>query len=426
MKRKTSCLLLMALLTTSVVIAEEESAALPKFRTDADSDVTLPWFEPVKGEFPPEEYAHYVAGELIGFDHIERTVKLRVDRQDGRAGKDEALDVVMLPYSSIYYRNALAALRDIPIGTHLHGLFYIRPEEDRFWEMRNGKLQRKSGKQGNASAEVDFTRCFRLEDDFSFYARKNQTWKVERIESPVAVTEGNFTDLSHRIIKKKLIVTIQGKDGNPYGESKVFDLMDSTTVFKGNGFGALADIEPGQLLQMNVTWATLFGPGRVTDVWLDERSRSFAADRQLKRHHRHIRERGLPGFVTAVEDRKRVVTITFFDSVDPVLFKELPNPNPKALGWPTKEYNWGNVAPKGNIIVVRECLMCYNQVNDRKGGNILKIGKVPVLPGCSGVQIQVQCGILLEGFRPGEIVRFFPATWAVEPLPKEEEFHGRE
>jgi hypothetical protein len=38
----------------------------------------------------------------------------------------------------------------------------------------------------------------------------------------------------------------------------------------------------------------------------------------------------------------------------------------------------------------------------------------------------VQCGILLEGFRPRKIVRFFPATWAVEPLPKEEEFHGRE
>ncbi|MFT7515980.1 MAG: hypothetical protein ACI9QL_005216 [Candidatus Omnitrophota bacterium] len=65
--------------------------------------------------------------------------------------------------------------------------------------------------------------------------------------------------------------------------------------------------------------------------------------------------------------------MTFFDSVDPVLFEELPNPNPKALGWPTKEYDWGNTAPKGNIIVVRESLMCYNQVNDRKGGNILKI-----------------------------------------------------
>jgi hypothetical protein len=416
------CILIFILFPVAGVTADD----MPVFRTDSTQDKSLPWFEPLDGEFPPEEYAHYVAGELIGFDHLERTLTFRVDRQDGRGGKDQAIDAEMLPYGSINYRNAPAALRDVPIGTHLHGWFYIRPEEDRFWEMRNGKLQRKSKKQGNPSDEVDFTRCFRLEDDFSFYARKNQIWRVDKLEPSIPVTEGKFTDLSHRIIKKKLTVTLQGKDGKPYGESKVFDLMDSTTVFKGNGFGTLADIESGQLLQMNVTWATLFGSGRVTDVWLDEQSRALATDRQLKRHHRHIRERGLPGFVTAVEDRKSVVMITFFDSVDPVLFKELSNPNPKALGWPTKEYDWGNVAPKGNIIVVRECLMCYNQVNDRKGGNILKIGKVPVLPGCSGVQIQVQCGILLEGFRPRNIVRFFPATWAVAPLPKEEEFHGRE
>lgn len=426
MKRKTSCLIFTALLTTSVVIAEEERVPLSQFRTDADSDVTLPWFEPVKGEFPPEKYAHYIAGELIGVDHIERTLKLRVDRQDGRAGKDEAIDVVMLPYSSIYCRNALAALRDIPIGMHLHGLFYIRPEEERFWETRNGKLQRRKDKHGNPSGEVDFTRCFRLEDDFSFYARKSQIWKVEKIEPSVPVTEGEFTDRSYQIVGKKLTATLQGKDGKPSGERRVFDPMESTMIYRGDGFGAIEDIEPGQLVQMNLTWATLFGPGRVTDIWLDDESRGVATAQQLKRHHRHIRERGLPGFVTAVEDRKRVVTITFFDSIDPVLFKELPNPNPKALGWPTKEYDWGNIAPKGNIIVVRESLQCYNQVNDRKGGNILKIGKAPVFPGCSGVQIQVQCGILLEGFRPGKIVRFFPATWAVAPLPKEEEFHGRE
>ena len=127
-----------------------------------------------------------------------------------------------------------------------------------------------------------------------------------------------------------------------------------------------------------------------------------------------------------MNDKERVVTITFFDSVDPGLFKELSNTNPKPLGWPTKEYNWGNVAPKGNIIVVRECLMSYDQVNDRKGGNIRNIGKVPVQPGCSGVQIQVQCGILLEGFRPKKSVRFFPATWPVVSLPKEERYHGRE
>jgi hypothetical protein len=51
---------------------------------------------------------------------------------------------------------------------------------------------------------------------------------------------------------------------------------------------------------------------------------------------------------------------------------------------------------------------------------------VPIEPGSSGVQIKVKCSMMLEGYRPKRIVRFFPATWKVDALPKEEEFNGRE
>ena len=47
-------------------------------------------------------------------------------------------------------------------------------------------------------------------------------------------------------------------------------------------------------------------------------------------------------------------------------------------------------------------------------------------PGSSGVQIKVKCDLLLEGFRPKRVVRFYPATWKVIALPHEEQFHGRE
>jgi hypothetical protein len=70
--------------------------------------------------------------------------------------------------------------------------------------------------------------------------------------------------------------------------------------------------------------------------------------------------------------------------------------------------------------------MTYDPVNDRKGGNILHIGKTSIEPGSSGVQIQVKCCELLDGFRPQRIVRFYPATWKVDALPHEEQFHGRE
>ena len=95
-------------------------------------------------------------------------------------------------------------------------------------------------------------------------------------------------------------------------------------------------------------------------------------------------------------------------------------------GWPFSKKEDDPKAPKGGIAVARECLMTYDPVNDRKGGNILAIGKVPLEPGSSGVQIKVKCCMLLEGHRPGRIVRFYPATWKVNALPHEEQFYGRD
>jgi hypothetical protein len=70
--------------------------------------------------------------------------------------------------------------------------------------------------------------------------------------------------------------------------------------------------------------------------------------------------------------------------------------------------------------------MTYDPQNDRKGGNILSIERTSVEPGSSGVRIRVKCDMLLEGYRPTRIVRFYPATWKVVPLPREEQFFGRE
>ena len=179
-------------------------------------------------------------------------------------------------------------------------------------------------------------------------------------------------------------------------------------------------------MQCNFTWVTLYGPGRVTDVWVDDASRALATEQQLERHRNHIRERGLPGWVTAVDDAKQIVTITFFGGVDPKLFDELKGINEEPQGWPFSGAEDDPKAPKGGIAVARESLLTYDPLNDRKGGNILHIGTVPTEPGSSGVQIKVKCSMMLEGYRPKRIVRFFPAKWKVDALPKEEEFNGRE
>ncbi|MEM7014350.1 MAG: hypothetical protein AAF585_23055 [Verrucomicrobiota bacterium] len=370
-----------------------------EFRTDENNDENLEWFVPVKGEFPPEGSARYIQGELIWMDHPERELHIRVDRNDTqpRAVWDLPLLLTMLPYGSIEYNGQPAALQDIPLGAHLHTWCYVKdPEDDR------PPVERWHNRK---SPESEFRQCVRIEDDFSYHARRNEIWKVESVD----------------LDTKKLEATLL-----PDGDTKTFDLLASTVVYEGSGFGDLESIKPGQEVLMNLTWVTLYGPGRVFQIWLDEESRKLASGRQLRKHHDHIRQRGVPGWVDAVDDKNSVVTVTLFDGIDTSLFEEFENTDSEPLGWPTSGGAKDNLRPKGTLAVARSTLMTYDPTNDRKGGNLLKTTNVPVVPGSSGVQIQVQCGMLLEGYRPGEIVRFIPSTWKFLALPKEESFFGRE
>jgi len=314
---------------------------------------------------------------------------------------DLPLSATMLPYGSIWYQGAPASLQDIPLGTHLHGLFYLSDPND--------KTPLPDTPNNRQTPEWEFRRCFRIEDDFTFHARQKQLWKIDAVD----------------LESKKLTAKLQ-QNGQPSGQPKIFDLLASTRVFKGNSIADLKALQPGQTVLFNLTWATLYGPGRITDIWLDEPARALFTANQLERHRIHIRERGLPGWVNAVDDEKQIVTITFFGGVDPKLLAELALTNGDKIGWPLSKEPENPSAPKGTIAVARESLMTYDPINDRKGGNILDNKKVPLEPGSSGVQIRVKCDMLLEGYRPKRIVRFYPATWKVVALPLEEQFHGRE
>ena len=407
MQMKTSlCLAWILSLCVSVSLGDEAA----KYRTDANQDTALPWFQPVNGQFPPAEAAHYVSGEFIGGDHLERTIRMRVDRNDSQTRDqfDHRVDATMLPYGCFYVHGQPAALQDMPIGGHVHGWFFERPEgEEKHWVIERGKLKNVLGVR--ESPEVDFTRCLRIEDDFSYYTRRNQLWKVESVD----------------LAEKKLVAILE-EDGKPIGKPKEFDLKASTVVYQGDGFGTHKDIKPGQRVLMSLTWATMYSPGRIAEIWLDEQCRKLASERQLERHRDYVRERGVAGWVDAVNDEEQIVTITFFEGVDPKLFEEFKIIVPESLGWPTSGGAKDDLAPKGTIAVATETLITYDPVNDRKGGNILSTKQVALVPGSSGVQIQVQCGMLLEGYRPTKIVRFYPAAWKVVALPREETFFGKE
>lgn len=367
-----------------MIISSVQAGEPLPFRTDDNPDEKLPWFQLVEGEFPPEGSAHYFSGELTQVDPLERNFVLRVDRTDqqNRSHFDLPVASTMLPYGSIYYRGAPAALRDVPIGTHLHGLFYVKGPDDQTKPLEIFHNRR--------SYEIDFTRCFQLEDDFSFHARRDEIWRVDDVQ----------------LDEMKLTVTLL-RGGKPIGEPKTFDLQASTRVWQAKTIATLENIEKGQLVQFNITWATLYGPGRLVEIWLDEESRKLATSHQIKKHHIHIRQRGLAGWVDEVDNQKRIVTITFFGGVDPKLLGELIE------------------GDQAGVAVARHTLMTYDPVNDRKRGPILSVKRISIESGSSGVQIQVRPDLLLEGYRPKRIVRVYPSGWPVTALPREEQYFGR-
>ena len=390
------------------------AADMPAFRTDAEGPAALKverdgkplkWFQPVDGEFPPDGSAHAISGELIRVDHLERRFKLRVDRNDSQDASllDLPLDATLLPYGSIWYHGAPATLQDIPLGTHLHGLFYLAKPGD--------KTPLSETPYGRKTPDWEFRRCFRIEDDFTFHERQKQLWKIESVDLKTA----------------KLTATLMA-DGKAVGKGKpaIFDLLSSTRVFQGNSFTDLKALQPGQNVLLNLTWATLYGPGRITRVWIDETSRALATQAQLETHRDYLRVHGFPGWIQAVDDRTQAVTLALFGGIDVKLFDELTLIDEKPFGWPLSKPEDNPKAPKGTIAVARDSLMTYDPTNDRKGGNILDIKKGPLEPGSSGVQVKVKCDMLLEGYRPRRVVRFYPATWKVITLPLEEQFDGPE
>jgi hypothetical protein len=387
-----------------------QGADAPAFRTDADGPSNkkvlradgkpLEWFKLVDGEFPPEGSAHAVSGELILVEHPKRTFRIRVDRDDSQdRGKwDLPLEADMLPYGSIFYHGSWAALADIPLGTHLHGLFYWRSADDKT-PPPEGVYRR------GITPDVDFRRCFQLEDDFSFYARQKQLWKIESV---------NAAEL-------KLSARLH-QEGKPIGEPKTFELTKATRVFQGRGIANLDAVQPGQDVLLNLTWATLYGPGRVTDLWLDAAAREVATAQQREQHHLYVRDRGLPAMVSAVDDDQEIVTVTLFSNVDPKLFEDLKLNAPVPKGMPPET----KTKPGANLFVAEPTLLTYDPQNDRKGGEILESKAIPAAPGCSGLQLKVKCSMLLEGYRPRRIVLVQPATWPYRSLPMEELLFGRE
>jgi hypothetical protein len=322
------------------------------------------------GQFPPAGSAAPLAGELIQTDHVNRTGQLRPDRRDDQRTDDydRALRFSLLPYGTLRLHGAPAELRDLPIGTHLHGQFYFDDPAGR--PARGG-----SG------------RAFLLEDDFSFHQRQGRVWRVDAVN----------------LSKHTLTVTgFSLADQKPDPKPTTFQMDPATRVWKGNGFGTLTDLAVGQTLLINVTVATLKGPGRATDLWLDDESRTRATAHQVEVHRSYQKWHGLPGWIDAVDNAKSLVTLTLFGGFDPALTNDF------------------KVKGRVAALVAEDSLRSYDQINDRMYAEVLEIRGVPPGPGSSGIQLVIKPENLLEGFRPRRILRLLPDNWPLIELPWEE------
>jgi len=352
-------------------------------------------FVPKPGEFPPAGVGVYLAGELVAVDHVNRigAIRLMGDGVDDRYHGAPSHRFAMLPYGTLRYHGAPAELRDIPIGTVLHGTFLLPPKGDT-------TITRPT--KGGQQYVPLHTHALSIEDDFSYYQRQGCAWKIVSVD----VAKG----------KLKVISTGPAVADGLKGE-QTFEFDASTRIWKGRQIGELKDLAAEQSVQVNLTWAPDWKNGQVqvADVWIDKESWDVASEVQRQIHIRHQRHRWLAGWVDHVEHQpggKGIVTVTLFAGMDPSLYDQAR----------AQAKNGG-----ASLAAAETTLRTWWQEHDSKNGPVLDFKDIPnPPPGSSGLQLRVQLNELLEGYRPGRNIRFRPNSFPSVKLPPEERVKNME
>jgi hypothetical protein len=345
---------------------------------------------PQPGKFPPKNSGQYLAGELVTVDPINRRGVLRLD---GNANHQTPVHpFAMLPYGMLWYNGAPAELRDIPLGTHLHGYFFLPPQ---------GEEKTVPPAQGEAKYTRPQNHAISLEDDFSFYQRRGQAWKVVSMDATMGKIQ--VTSTGHAV-----------KDG--LSGARTFDIDNCARVWKERRLVDLADITPGQVIQINLTYSKGFAEGEftVSEIWLDDESRKLATELQRRRHVRYQRVRWLPAWIDSVENFDfggGIVTLTLFGGMDQSLYDELKATQDKGFG----------------VAAAEKTLRTWAHRSDKKIGQVLEWKETPnPLLGSSGYQIKLKFTELLDGYRPGRIVRVKSDSWIFITVPPEERMKSLE
>ena len=333
------------------------------FRTDFANEALL-WYQLKPGEFPPHHSDHRVGGELVEVDFIHRSGVFRMNRTG------ELVHFTMPPFGSVYYLNAEADLRDVPLGTYF--LFFLHQDE-------NGA----------------FTKLATMQDQFTMDAGHGFTYRLDEAK----LGEG------------KLLVTKRSvpKNQPDLGKSELL-VNDSTRVWKNDKQIKLGDLAAGDELLYSRTGVTATKPSVCIDIWVGVDTHKLATEQERKKHTMFLKERGLPAWIESVEGKKVTVTLFGADRASlQGLFKD-EGIDPVQLA---KEHRVIQAC------VADEHLRTYNPPVDKQKSTVLEVQKVPTeCYGCGGERWIIEPDLLLEGFRKGHILRLFvQPSWTIKDMP---------
>ena len=376
-------------------------------------------FRPETGKFPPLEKAHSYRGELVFVDHANRRGSIRI-QGEGKYFRNKPHPFAMLPYGIIRYHNAPAQLRDIPIGTVLHARGFL-PPDPKFSAVpvlpinNRNKTAGYSGK-GTSPAE---NHLLLLEDEASHCLREGKVWKLQEME---------LQNLAGKIVARR-----ESKTGSDKGEEETLTFDAATRIWRGREKLLVADLvhegtwpESGkkslddQAVLFGITWRPspdgVFTRFHVSDVWLDDLAMQRAAHNQTETHKAFIRSRWMPGWIDAVAYGKfgtATITATLFGGMDDSLYADfkkgvsaMMNPVENTLKHTHGAYGPRHMASRGSVLEVKKLP-----------------GKAPL--GSSGIQVRFKTDLILEGIRPGRVIRICPGSWPQVQVPREEYLGGK-
>jgi len=366
-------------------------------------------FRPEPGKFPPFEKARAYRGELVFVDHVNRRGSIRVQGGSEVFFQHLPQPFAMLPYGVVRYHGAPADLRNIPLGTMVHVRAFLPPDP----AMSSVPLVQKPTVEQPAENHVVL-----LEDEPSHSLREGLVWKLMEVDLGKGET--------------KMTATLEAKAGaGGKVDEHTMTLDEGTRIWRGRECLGVADLVAegvwpaegkkalgGQSVLLGLTWVPagtwenrVENQFHITDLWLDDTAMQRSARHQTGMHKALIRTRLMPAWVDAVEYGKfgrATVTATLFGGMDESLYEDF------------KKGVDGVMASAENTLKPWSSIVSSSHIASK--GSIVDVIKTSGEPpfGSRGIQIRFETDLIIEGIRPGRVVRVRPSNWPHVSAPREE------